>query len=56
VFRYLQLPSEENDRLQKIRNLIKRLERELEEENDSKKMIALRTEIGELKRQLGEIE
>ena len=52
----LQLPPNENSRSQMIRNIIKRLEREFEGENDTKKLTVLRTEIEELKRKLGEIE
>ena len=53
---YLQLPPEENNRSRMIRNVIKHLERELEGENDKRKLGVLRIEIEELKRKLGEIE
>ena len=56
VSKNLQLPPNENGRSQMIRNIIKRLEREFEGENDTKKLTVLRTEIEELKRKLGEIE
>ena len=56
VSKNLQLPPNENGRSQMIRNIIKRLEREFEGEDDTKKLTVLRTEIEELKRKLGEIE
>lgn len=56
AFRHLQISPNENKRAQMIRNLIKCLEREIEGENDTKKLTVLRTEIEELKEKLGEIE
>ncbi len=58
VFRYLQSPppdDNENDRHWKIENIISRLEREFEEENDTKKLTVLKAEIEELKRKLSEL-
>ncbi len=58
VFMYLQSPppdDNENDRHWKIENIISRLEREFEEENDTKKLTVLKAEIEELKRKLSEL-
>ncbi len=54
--RHLQISPNENKRAQMIRNLIKCLEREIEGENDTKRLTVLRTEIEKLKEKLGEIE
>ena len=56
VSKNLQFPPNENGRSQMIRSIIKRLEREFEGENDTRKLTVLRTEIEELKRKLSEIE
>lgn len=56
VSRYLQSPPpDDNDRPWKIENIIRRLEREFEEENDTKKLTVLKAEIEELKRKLSEL-
>jgi len=57
MFRYLQPPPDdnENDKPWKIENIIRRLERELEGENDAKKLTVLKAEIEELKRKLSEL-
>ena len=58
MFRYLQPPppdDNENDKPLKIENIIRRLERELEGENDAKKLTVLKAEIEELKRKLSEL-
>ncbi len=58
VFRYLQSPppdDNDNDRPRKIENIIRRLEREFEEETNIKKLTVLRAEIEELKRKLSEL-
>jgi len=56
MFMYLQqTPPDENDRSWKIENIIRRLERELEGENDTKKLTVLKAEIEELKRKISEL-
>ena len=58
MFRYLQSPppdDNDNDRPWKIESIISRLERELEEENDTKKLTVLKAELEELKRKLSEL-
>ncbi len=58
MFRYSQpLPpdDDDHDRSWKIENIIKRLEREFGEENDTKKLTVLKAEIEELKRKLSEL-
>ena len=52
----MKLVPDENGRAQMIRNVIKRLEHELEGENDVKKLVVLRTEIEKLNEKLGGIE
>ena len=58
VLKYLQSPPPEdndNDRHWMIENIIRRLEREFDEENETKKLTVLKAEIEELKRKLSEL-
>lgn len=55
VDRHVHIPSDEQDEIEMIRNAIKLLERELDGEDDIKKTIVLRLEVGKLKEKLGEM-